>query len=251
MATRTARAQAQEKAAETKRRSRQPVAVRHVQPVRPVRESFPAGVEGTRAFREAEGKYETALLAYAAEVGAPADIATDYHALEQFFTKGDTDRPGVEVVSIPVNATPAEVAKAAEEKPRRRRPPVEREDQATANGGVEERRSPKKAPAKSTPKEPKSTSKPKAAPKKAPALPAPDGYRSWTDPKLATAVVRMKTKEKKTIKEIAEALRLPAEHRSWFAVSKVWRETADAKGLDRQRLSPEAIEARKAKRAAK
>lgn len=40
-----------------------------------------------------------------------------------------------------------------------------------------------------------------------------------------------------TIKEIAEGLGLPAEHRSWFRVSKVWREEADARGLKRPRRS--------------
>jgi hypothetical protein len=273
MATRTAYAVAQEKAAETKRRSRQrpAVEVRHVQPVRPSRESFPAGVEGTRRYREAETAYEAALLAYAAEVGAPVEDG-DLAALEQFFAKGQGS--GVAVVPIPVNATPEQIAEAAqdvtgkggnvapvEEKPRRRtrsaantkvvreaekktpakrRPPVVREDEATAAGQVEERR-----PAK---RQPKAKEQPAKSTAKAPSVPVPDGFKSWTDAKLATAVVRMKTKENKTIKAIAEELGLPAVHRSWFLVSKVWRDTADSKGIDRPRLSEEAIAARKAKR---
>jgi hypothetical protein len=247
MATRSATKVAAEKAATTKaksdanprpsRRKAPAVEVRHVEPVRPDREQFPSGVEGTRQFRAAEEAYESALLAFAAESGAP-DFGGDLAAIEQFFTKGvpGSGRPGVAVVPVPVGSVVPkldEVVAAASgvEPKKRRRPPVVREDHATVTGQVEERRpSTKKAPARSS------------------SVPVPEGFKSWTDPKLATAVVRMKTKGGKTIKEIAAALGLPAVHRSWFLVSKVWRDTADAKGLDRPRLSAEAIEARKAKR---
>jgi hypothetical protein len=86
VATRTAHAQAQEKAAETKRRSRQrpAVEVRHVAPTRPERSRFPSGVEGTRKFRAAETAYESALLAFAAEAGAP-DFDGDTAALASAF----------------------------------------------------------------------------------------------------------------------------------------------------------------------
>jgi hypothetical protein len=120
---------------------------------------------------------------------------------------------------------------------------------AQFTGGVSEVPTVEAKPKKSTPK--KETGSKKAPAKKAEPIEPPAGFKSWTDPKLATAVVRKKTKEGKTIKTIAEELGLPAVHRSWFLVSKVWRETADAKGLERARLSPEAIEARKAKREAK
>lgn len=209
------------------RTARTPFEVKHVAPTRPDRSKFPAGVEGTRKYREAESAYEMALLAYAAEAGIPdhdGDIAAIEAAIET------TDAGG--------NVAPVE------EKPRRRT--------RSAKNAAEVKAAEKKTPALKAPAK-KATGAKAADAKKAPAktLDAPEGFKSWTDPKLATAVVRMKTKEKKTIKAIAEALGLPAEHRSWFAVSKVWRETADAKGIDRPRLSPEAIEARKAKKAEK
>ena len=58
----------------------------------------------------------------------------------------------------------------------------------------------------------------------------------------------MKTKDGKTIKEITAALGLPAEQRFWHRVSIVWRETADAKGLDRPRNSAEVVARRIATR---
>ena len=54
----------------------------------------------------------------------------------------------------------------------------------------------------------------------------------------------MKTKNGYTIKAIAHELGLPPVHRSWLKVSLVWRSEADRLGLDRPRLSPEAIKKR-------
>jgi hypothetical protein len=78
----------------------------------------------------------------------------------------------------------------------------------------------------------------------------PEGW-SWTDPKLAARVLRLKDdgKTKRTIKEVTEALGLPAREGVWHQVSLVYRKAADAKGIERPRLSAEAIASRKAAKA--
>jgi hypothetical protein len=60
-----------------------------------------------------------------------------------------------------------------------------------------------------------------------------DGFDGTAKATIAK-VIKLKTAGK-TIKEIAETLGLPAEHRSWYAVSMVWRSEADRLGLDRPR----------------
>jgi hypothetical protein len=316
MTTRTEHAAAQEKVATVKRRSRQPVEVRHVAPVRPDRSQFPAGVGGTHEYREAETAYESALLAFAVESGLPAEVAGDLAAIEEHF---NILAPNVPAVSANGSADqkPRRAKKATapdpaddfggpssdtrrsegkapapklapEEVERRKARAIEHADheakKATTSRAKKDTREEydrltaiplskrtaaqnrrirtlgnrpenttegRKAPAKSAPKSTAKATTAKKAAGRTPALDAPEGFKSWTDPKLATAIVRMKTTKGYTIKAIAHELGLPAEHRSWFAVSKVWRETADAKGIDRPRLSEEAIAARKEKNGSK
>jgi hypothetical protein len=105
----------------------------------------------------------------------------------------------------------------------------------------------RKPAAKSAPKNGRKVTTAKATPAKAKPVkesaPAnrskvnpPNGFKTWDDKRLAAKIVKAK-QAGSTIKEIAEELGLPAEHGSWFRVSKVWRESADARGLDRPRRS--------------
>lgn len=186
-------------ATKASRTSKAKVETSHVEPVEPDRSSFPAGADGTKAFKEAHKAYEAALETFRS-------------------TEPTGDLAKLEAAGLI------------------EKPPTKRQRQAAATKARKDAGEKAAAAAK------------KPAPKSAPTVPVPDGYRSWTDARLATKVVALKTKEGKTVKQIAEALGLPAIHRSWFLVSKVWRDTADAKGIDRPRLSAEAIASRKEKR---
>jgi hypothetical protein len=111
-----------------------------------------------------------------------------------------------------------------------------------------------KAPAKGRAPEPKkSTAKPsakapaKSTKKSAPAKAAEDDGVDWNSKAVANRIVKMK-QDGSTIKEIAEALDLPAVHRSWLRVSLVWRREADARGLSRPRHSAETVSKRIATR---
>jgi hypothetical protein len=104
----------------------------------------------------------------------------------------------------------------------------------------------KKAAPKSSakaPATPKATA-PKAERKPRPTIEPPSGFRSWDDAKLAARVLREKAKGS-TIKAISAGLGLPEVERYFHRVSLVYREAADAKGIDRPRLSAEAIEGRR------
>jgi hypothetical protein len=93
---------------------------------------------------------------------------------------------------------------------------------------------------------PTRTRKPAATKAKAPAT---DGI-DWTSKAVAAKVVKLK-KTGKTIKQITEALGLPAEQKYWMKVSIVWRTEADRLGLDRPRNSAETVAKRIATRKAK
>ncbi|SRR6266508_1272309 len=105
MASRTAAARTRAKVAETRERSdanprptrkhgdpqqtarhpkggRRGLAVRRVEPTRPDRSKFPAGVEGTKKFRAAEEAYEAALKAYRAGevIEADGNVAPELEA---------------------------------------------------------------------------------------------------------------------------------------------------------------------------
>jgi len=80
----------------------------------------------------------------------------------------------------------------------------------------------------------KSLPKAKATPKKATAAKS-DGV-DFSAKSVRNRIVK-EHEAGSTIKEIAEGLGLPAVHASWFRVSKVWREEADARGLKRPRRS--------------
>lgn len=93
----------------------------------------------------------------------------------------------------------------------------------------------KPAPAPARPK--KATTAKATAPKAtAPKATAPKDAVDFTKATVRNRIVK-EHEAGSTIKEIAEGLGLPAEHRSWFRVSKVWREEADARGLKRPRRS--------------
>jgi hypothetical protein len=80
----------------------------------------------------------------------------------------------------------------------------------------------------------KATARKPAAPK-APKADGSAGAFDPSDPATRAEVVRLHTEGKLSMKAIAEKFGLPAEHKSWLAVSLVWREEADARGLDRPR----------------
>jgi hypothetical protein len=109
--------------------------------------------------------------------------------------------------------------------------------------------------AKKAPKAAKSQPKAKASAKAKPAgrpratIEPPKGFGSWDDAKLAARVLREKAKGS-TIKQISAGLGLPEEERYFHRVSLVYRAAADAKGIERPRLSAEVIESRKQKASA-
>jgi hypothetical protein len=78
---------------------------------------------------------------------------------------------------------------------------------------------------------------------------AEDDGVDWNSKAVANRIVKMK-QDGRTIKEIAEAMELPAVHRSWLRVSNVWRREADARGLSRPRHSAETVAKRIATRRA-
>jgi hypothetical protein len=115
-----------------------------------------------------------------------------------------------------------------------------------AGNTAEVRQAEKKAPAKRTksqPKAPAAKSAPKSTPNSQPkakkvgarSADMPEGW-SWTDPKLAARVLKLKTEgQGRTIKQVTEALGLPAREGVWHQVSLVYRKAADSKGLARPR----------------
>jgi hypothetical protein len=218
MATRTATRVAAAKVAETKKRSGANGSRRRRGPAVEVRHVAPQRPSRDQFPSGVEGtkQYRAAEAAYESALLAYAAIAT-------------TDTGG--------NVAPAE------EKPRRR-------TRSAANAKTV-KDAEKKQPAKrGAPKAsaPKSTAK-KAAGRPRATIEPPSGYKSWDDPKLAAFVLREKAKGQ-TIKAIAATLDLPAEERFWHRVSLVFRAAADAKGIERPRLSAEALASRQAKASA-
>jgi hypothetical protein len=120
---------------------------------------------------------------------------------------------------------------------------------AAFEAGTAKRAGSAKAPATTTAKPKATGAKAKAERKPRAVIDPPKGFKGWDDPKLATKVLARKAKGL-TIKQISAELGLPDEERFHHRVSLVFRAAADAKGIERPRLSAEAIEARRKEKAA-